>query len=237
MKLIVGQSEAIRQIDHSVSALATSGGTVCVFGEGGTGKTLIAQAIHARDPHRAGRPLIVIHCATLPADSRNGDKIFDLFEGASQVARGGTVVLKQVAALSPSSQTGILHAIKQQVAIHTGVRVIATTTRELLSPMPQGQFRADLFRRLPGISITVPPLRKRKVDIPWLVAHFIHCSNVRHCRDVRDITPQALRVLLKHNWPGNVRELQRCIERACMRTDQAVIDCTELVGTIDALKA
>ncbi len=237
MKLIVGQSNAIRQIDHSVSALATSGGTVCVFGEGGTGKTLIAQAIHARDPHRAGRPLVVIHCATLPADSRNGDKIVDLFDGASQVARGGTVVLKQVAALSALSQTALLHAIKHQAASHTGVRVIATTTRELLSPMPQGQFRADPFRRLPGISITVPPLRKRKADIPWLVAHFIHCFNVQYCRDIRGITLPAHRVLLKHDWPGNVRELQCCIDCACRRTDRAVIDCTELVGTIDGLRA
>lgn len=237
MKLIVGQSNAIRQIDHSVSALATSEGTVCVFGEGGTGKTLIAQAIHARDPRRAGRPLVVLHCATLPADSRNGDKIVDLFEGAFQVARRGTVVLKQVAALSALSQTGLLHAITQHVCVDTGVRLIATTTTDLVPPMQQGQFRTDLFHRLAGITIAVPPLRKRKPDIPWLARHFIRCSNVRHCRDIRDITPQALRVLLKHDWPGNVGELQRCIERVCMRTDQAVIDCTELVRTIDALKA
>lgn len=237
MKLIVGQSDAIRQIDHSVTTLATSEGTVCVYGEGGTGKTLIAQAIHARDPRRAGRPLVVLHCATLPADSRNGDKMVDLFEGASQVARGGTVVLKQAAALPPLSQTGILRAIKQQAAVHAGVRVIATTTRGLLSPMQQGQFRADLFRRLAGVTITVPPLRKRKADIPWLVAHFIHCFNVRYGRDIRGITPQALRVLLKHGWPGNVRELQWCIDRACRRADRAVIDCTELEDTIDASKA
>ncbi len=236
MKLIVGQSNAIRQIDHSVSALAASGGTVCVFGEGGTGKTLIAQAIHARDPHRAGRPLVVIHCATLAADSRNGDKIVDLFEGASQVARGGTVILKQVSALSPSSQTGILRAIRHRAASHTGVRVIATTTRELLSPVPQGQFRADPFRHLPDISITVPPLRKRKADIPWLAAHFIRCFNAQYCRDIRGITLQARRALLKHDWPGNVRELQCCIDHACRRTDRAVIDYTELEDAVDALK-
>jgi DNA-binding NtrC family response regulator len=234
MKLIIGQSEAIRQIDRSVSALATSERTVCVFGEGGTGKTLIAQAIHARDPHRAGRPLIVLHCATLPADSRNEDKIVQFFEGAFQVARGGTLVLKQVAALSPSSQTGILRAIKQQAAVDTGVRVIATTTKELLFSMHQGQLQADLFRHLAGITITVPPLRKRKADIPWLVAHFLHCFNVRHCRDIRGMTPLALRVLLKHDWPGNVRELQCCIDRVCWRTHRALIDWAELEGAIDA---
>jgi len=106
MKLIVGQSDAIRQIDHSLSTLAASEGTVCVYGERGTGKTLIAQAIHARDSRRADRPLVVLHCATLPADSRDGDKIVDLLDGASQVARGGTVVLKQVATLSPHRKPG-----------------------------------------------------------------------------------------------------------------------------------
>jgi DNA-binding NtrC family response regulator len=235
MRLIVGQSDAIRQIDRSVSTLATSEGTVCVYGEGGTGKTLIAQAIHARDPRRASRPLVVLHCATLPANSRNGDndKMVDLFEGASQVARGGTLVLKQVAALSALSQTGILHAIKRRACVDTGVRVIATT-KESLAPMPQGQLHADLVRHLAGITITVPPLRKRKADIPWLAAHFIHCFNVRYCRDIRGMTPHALRVLLKHDWPGNVRELQCCIDRACRRTDRALIDCGELEGAIDA---
>jgi DNA-binding NtrC family response regulator len=237
MKLIVGQSAAIRQIDHSVSALATSERTVCVYGEGGTGKTLIAQAIHARDPHRAGRPLVVLHCATLRTDSRNGNKIVDLFEGASQVARGGTVVLKEVAALSPSSQTGILHVINRQGAVHTRVRVVATTTRVLLSSMQQEQLHADLFRHLTGITITVPPLRKRKADIPWLAAHFIHCFSVRYCREIRGMTPLALRVLLKHDWPGNVRELQCCIDRACRQTHRALIDCAEVVATIDARKA
>jgi len=236
MKLIVGQSDAIRQIDHSLSTLAASEGTVCVYGERGTGKTLIAQAIHARDSRRADRPLVVLHCATLPADSRDGDKIVDLLDGASQVARGGTVVLKQVAALSPSSQTGILRAITQQEAVQTGVRVIATTTTDLLPRIQQGQFRVDLFRRLARITITVPPLRKRKADIPWLVAHFIRCFNVRYSRDIRGMTPQALRVLLKHDWPGNVRELQSCIDRACRRTDWTVINGTELEGAIGTLE-
>jgi DNA-binding NtrC family response regulator len=157
----------------------------------------------------------------------------DLFEGASQVARGGTLVLKQVATLSALSQTGILHAIKQRVCVDTGVRVIATTTKESLAPMQQGQLHADLFRRLAGITITVPPLRKRKADIPWLAAHFIHRFNVRYCRDIRGMTPHALRVLLKHDWPGNVRELQSCIDRACRRTNRGVIDWTELEGAID----
>lgn len=228
MESIVGRSDAIRQIDQSISTLATSEETVCVYGERGTGKTLIARAIHGRDPRRAGRTLVVVHCGTLPADSREADKIFDLLEGASQVARRGTLVLKQAAALSAPLQTGLFRAIRQHASVDTGIRVIATMTTDLFPPMEQGQSRAGLFHRLAGSTITVPPLRKRKADIPWLVAHFIHCFNVRHCRDIRGITRQALRVLLKHDWPGNVRELKRCIDRACVRTDHGVINCTEL---------
>jgi len=237
MKLIVGQSDVMRQIDQSVSTLATSDGTVCVYGERGTGKILIAQAIHARDRGRAGRPFVVLHCATLPADSRDGDKIFDLFEETCQMAHRGTLVLKQVAALSAPSQALLLCAIKQHASVDTRVRVIATTTTDLFPLMQQGQFHTDLFHRLTGTTITVPPLRKRKEDISWLVRHFIRGFNVQYHRDIRGITPQALQILLKHDWPGNVRELKRCIERAGMRTDRAVMDGTELEGTIDALKA
>jgi two-component system response regulator HydG len=237
MKLIMGQSDASRQIDQSVNTLATSDGTVCVYGERGTGKTLIAQAIHARDPRRAGRPLVVVHCTTLPPDFTEGDKIFDLFEGAFQVANGGTLVLKQVASLSAASQTVLLHTIKQHASIDGGIRVIATTTTDLFPMMQHGQFHTDLFHRLAGITIPVPPLRKRKADIPWLIAHFLRSFNTRHgWKDIRGITHEALRVLLKHDWPGNVRELKCCIERACMRTHRAVINDTELEDTIDALK-
>jgi len=237
MELIIGQSKVIRQIKDAITTLARTDVPVCIYGEPGTGKTLIAEAIHARDPRGAGRPLAVLRCATLAAYSRERDKIFDFFEDSFQIARRGTLVLKQVAVLSALSQAGLLHAIEQNVSVDTGVRVIATTTTDLLQLTQQGQFRTDLFHRLVGFPIIVPPLRKRKTDIPWLVAHFIRGFNVRHCRDVRDITPQALRFILNHDWPGNVRELKRCVERACMRTDQPVIDGTELLGTIDALKA
>jgi len=237
MELIIGQSKAIRQIKDAITTLARTDVPVCIYGEPGTGKTLIAEAIHARDPRGAGRPLVVLRCATLAAYSRERDKIFDLFEETCQMAHRGTLVLKQVAALSAPSQALLLCAIKQHASVDTRVRVIATTPTDLFPLTQQGQFQTDLFHRLTGTTITVPPLRKRKEDISWLVRHFIRGFNVQYHRDIRGITPQALQILLKHDWPGNVRELQRCIERVCMRTDKAVIDCTELVGTIDALKA
>jgi len=235
MKPIMGQSDAIRRIDRSVSTLATSDGPVCVYGERGTGKTLIAQTIHARDPGRAGQSLVVVHCATLPAGFTEGDKILALFEGAFQVARGGTLVLKEVPALSAATQSLLHCALKQHISADAGVRVIATASTDLVPLMQQGQFHTGLFHRLAGITMTVPPLRKRKSDIPWLVAHFIGDLNVRYCRDIQGITPQALRILLKHDWPGNVQELKRCIEHAVLKTDRAVIDCPELEDAINSM--
>lgn len=238
MEPIVGQSEAIRQIDHLVSTLATTDETVCIYGEHGTGKTEIAKTIHARDPRRAGRPFVVLHCATLSADPAQWEnKNSNLFDGTFQLARRGTLVLRNVAALSATSQAELLEAIDEDVAADTGVRVIATITTDLFSPMEQGGFHRELSRHRAGFTITVPPLRERKEDIPCLVTRFIHSFNLRHCRDVQRITRHALQILLKHHWPGNVRELKCCIEHACMRTDQPAIDSTVLVAAIAALKA
>lgn len=233
MELIVGNSEAIHQIDQAVSAAALSNVNVCIHGEPGTGKTLIARAIHTRGLRR-GRPFVVLNCATLPPEGTKGS---DPLQRAFRAARTGTLVLKDVGALSPSRLACVDHAIDGRRSLggeasslsQIDVRLISTTKEDLKSMIQRGQCTAELPHALASFSIAVPPLRKRRCDIPCFVAHFIQRFNECQGRkQVRGVTAQALRFLLMYDWPENVRELEECIDRAGVMADHKVIDLADL---------
>ncbi len=242
---IVGDSEAMQAVYHSVSKVAQAEANVCLYGESGTGKELVARAIHDSG-RRRGRPFVVLDCAAIPEGlmesemfghvrgaftSAVGDRV-----GVFQLADTGTLFLDEVAELTIPLQAKLLRVIQNREFRRVGsshstrvdVRIIAATNQDLKAQVTAGRFREDLFYRLDVISITLPPLRQRKEDIPLLVDHFVHHFNQQSNKKIRGVMGRTLRLLLRYDWPGNVRELQNCIERAGVMADRDFIDIAQL---------
>lgn len=226
---IIGESPAIRRTLNKVEQVAGTDVTVLITGETGTGKELIAQAIH-ENSKRAGMPFRAINCAALPS-TLVAAELFGhekgAFTGADrlrlgqfELANGGTLFLDEVAEMPVETQAMLLRVLEERgferlggtKLISSDVRIIAATNRDLQVAMQRGEFRPDLFFRLNGLRIEVPPLRERKDDIPLLVQHFVHVSSARHGKAVRSIEKQAMEMLLVYGWPGNVRELRNVID-------------------------
>jgi len=242
---IVGDSEAMQAVYHSVSKVAQAEANVCLYGESGTGKELVARAIHDSG-RRRGRPFVVLDCAAIPEGlmesemfghvrgaftSAVGDRV-----GVFQLADTGTLFLDEVAELTIPLQAKLLRVIQNREFRRVGsshstrvdVRIIAATNQDLKAQVTAGRVREDLFYRLDVISITLPPLRQRKEDIPLLVDHFVHHFNQQSDKKIRGVTGRTLRLLLQYDWPGNVRELQNCVERAGVMADRDFIDIAQL---------
>ncbi len=228
---LVGQSRALRQVLHQVDQVAPTGSTVLILGETGTGKDLIATAIHRRS-RRAERPLIRVNCAALPPTLIESE-LFGHEKGAFtgaiarkigrfEVADGGTLVLDEVGELPLDLQAKLLRVLQSgeferlgaTVGRRSDARVIASTNRDLALMVQAGTFRADLFYRLGVFPITVPPLRERREDIPLLTAYFVEKLRHQLDRQVTRIPDKAVAELVAYDWPGNVRELENIVERA-----------------------
>jgi len=233
---IVGSSEALRKVLRQVDKVAASDSTVLVLGETGTGKELIARAIHKRS-RRAERAFIGVNCAAIPP-SLIASELFGhekgAFTGATQrrtgrfeSANGGTIFLDEVGDLPPEIQIALLRVLQEREiervgsnrAIPVDVRVVAATHRDLHALIAEGKFRQDLLYRLNVVPIQMPPLRERVADIPMLVEYFIDRFGKRAGKKFRTIDKKFLKAVQEYGWPGNVRELQNIIERAVILSD------------------
>ena len=233
---IVGSSPALIAALSRVSKVARSDSTVLITGETGTGKELIARAIHRRS-ERAANAFVAVNCAAIPRDLI-ASELFGhergAFTGAVQrrvgrfeLANGGTIFLDEVAELSPEIQATLLRVLQEREIEHVGgsrsipvdVRVIAATNRNLAEGVADGSFRQDLFYRLNVFPLEMPPLRDRKEDIPVLVEYFIHRYAAKAHKSFRRVSKKTLNRLQSYPWPGNVRELQNVIERSVIVSD------------------
>jgi PAS domain S-box-containing protein len=233
---IVGSSEPLRTALSEVGKVAPTDSTVLILGETGTGKELIARAIHRRSK-RAGGAFVGVNCAAIPA-SLMASELFGhekgAFTGATQrrlgrfeAANGGTIFLDEIGDLSPDIQISLLRVLQEREIQRVGseqpipvdVRVLAATHRDLEKLMSEGKFREDLFYRLNVVPLTMPPLRDRAADIPVLVRHFIDQVGRRSGKKFDAIEKRTMDILRAYSWPGNVRELQNVIERAVTLSD------------------
>ena len=228
---IVGTSAGLRSTLSLVSKVAPTNATVLVTGETGTGKELVARAIHQRSD-RASRAFISVNCATF-APSLISSELFGhekgAFTGATQrrlgrfeLADGGTIFLDEVGELPTDTQVALLRVLQEREVERVGgtqsikldVRVIAATNRDLNTAVSSGSFRRDLFYRLQVFPIEIPPLRERREDIALLVKYFIARYSRKARKNIRHVSHQTLELLQSYAWPGNIRELQNVIERS-----------------------
>ncbi|HEU4724546.1 MAG TPA: sigma-54 dependent transcriptional regulator [Candidatus Eisenbacteria bacterium] len=246
---IVGDSPAVRRLLHEIAVAGERSARVLIEGENGTGKELVARALHAASPRR-DRPFIAVNCAAIP-DELIESELFGhergAFTGATQARRGrfeeahgGTLFLDEVGDLSPRAQTKLLRVLQEQELTRVGgnrsikvdVRVIAATNRGLASLVKEGRFRDDLYYRLAVVPITVPPLRERAEDIPLLVAYFAaEIARERGAR-TREFAPAALDLLRRYAYPGNVRELRNLVERLLIMARGPRIGADEVAAVL-----
>jgi transcriptional regulator with GAF, ATPase, and Fis domain len=242
---MVGESEPMLEVHRIVERIAPTTSTVLIQGETGTGKELIARAIHAAS-RRRDRPFVTVDCSAL-AESLLESELFGHVRGAFtgaladkrglfEAAGSGTCFLDEVGEMSPSVQAKLLRVLQEREVRRVGgtdsfkvdVRVIAATNKDLASLAAEGRFREDLFYRLSVVTVALPPLRERRDDIPLLAAHFL--DSFRRANDLPPcaISPEAMERLVAHDWPGNVRELQHAIERAAALGASAVLRPADL---------
>ncbi len=241
---IVGSSDAVRSVLAQVAKVAPTDSTVLITGETGTGKELIARAIHRRSA-RSTRAFVTVNCAAVPP-SLIASELFGhergAFTGALQrrqgkfeLADGGTIFLDEVGELPPDTQMALLRVLQEREFERVGggrpikidVRVIAATNRDLQTAVAEKAFRVDLFYRLNVFPVEVPPLRQRRSDIPLLVEYFVHRYAKRAGKKIDGINEQSLDLLRDYPWPGNIRELQNVIERAVIVSDTNTLSVDE----------
>jgi two-component system, NtrC family, response regulator HydG len=228
---LIGKSPAMKSMTDMLAMIAPSDATVLVTGESGTGKELIARSIHNNSPRR-DKPLVVVNCAAI-TETLLESELFGhekgAFTGADrrrdgrfQQAHGGTLFLDEIGETSAAMQVKLLRAIQEreiqrvggQETFHVDVRIIAATNRDLESQVRAGAFREDLFYRLNVVALEVPPLRRRREDIPLLAHHFLSQFAEKNRKTIKGFSPQAMDMLIRYEWPGNVRELENAAERA-----------------------
>ncbi len=239
---IIGDSAKIREILRMISRLKDTWTPVLICGESGTGKELVARAIHYRGTF-AKRPLVAVDCGALVPTLMESD-LFGYAKGAFtgaakskiglfQAADGGTIFLDEIGELPLELQAKLLRVLQEKEvrpvgcneSVHVQVRVVAATNRDLETAIREGSFRKDLFFRLNVVSITLPPLRERRSDIPMLAQYFL--DRLAEGENIK-FTSAAMKLLMRYDWPGNVRELENSISRAVTLGDRKVIDESDL---------
>ncbi|HSM61028.1 MAG TPA: sigma-54 dependent transcriptional regulator [Longimicrobiales bacterium] len=245
---VVCSSPKMREVMRSVGRVAPTNSTVLITGETGTGKEVIARAIHYNSGRKDG-PFVVADCASL-SESLLESELFGHVRGAftgavkdrkglAESARGGSLFLDEISTISPQVQGSLLRLIQEREirpvgsdrAVGVDVRLIAATNHDLPELVREGSFREDLFYRLSVFTIRLPPLRERREEIPLLVHHFAQRFAEEFGKAIEAITPRAMSVLEAHDWPGNVRELEHAIERAVLLADGGAIDVDAIPGT------
>jgi DNA-binding NtrC family response regulator len=242
---IVGGAAAFRRVLEQVTLVAATDSTVLILGETGSGKELIARAIHERSRRRE-HPLVKLNCAAIPRELVESELFGHekgAFTGATrqrrgrfEMADGGTLFLDEVGELPPEAQAKLLRVLQDQVfervggsaTVRTDVRVIAATNRDLEREAAMGVFRADLFYRLNVFPVAVPPLRERREDIPTLIRRFADRAARRLGKPVASVSPAFLERAMAYRWPGNVRELENFVERAAILARGSELDAVEL---------
>lgn len=242
---IIGKSEAFQKIFAILPDVAASESTVLIEGPSGSGKELLAQAIHNLSPRRK-RPYVVVNCGTLPA-SLFESELFGYLRGAFTDARrdkpgriaraeGGTVFFDEIGELPAETQVKLLRLLQEREYEPLGgvaprpanVRIVAATNHDLAALVSRGTFRDDLYFRLAVVRLVIPPLAQRREDIPHLVEHFIRRFNAKQGKRVQGVTPAVMEILMRHRFPGNARELENVIEYAFVLCRNALIDVCHL---------
>jgi transcriptional regulator with GAF, ATPase, and Fis domain len=237
---VIGNSPALESVLEQVERVAPTDSTVLIQGETGTGKELIAHAIHNLSS-RCGRPFVRLNCAAIPLDLLESE-LFGHEKGAFtgaiaqkigrfELADKGTLFLDEVGDIPPALQPKLLRVLQEQEferlgsarTHHVDVRLVAATNRNLMEMANRGDFRSDLYYRLNVFPVLLPPLRERREDIPALVAHFVEIYGRRMNRRIDHIPPTTMSALTSYHWPGNIRELQNLIERAVILSNDGVL--------------
>lgn len=250
---IVGKSPEIVEIAKLIGQVAKTEASVLIFGESGTGKELVARAIH-RNSHRRNKPILSVSCAAL-AETLLESELFGHEKGAFtgayfkrlgkfEQANLGTIFLDEIADMSMLTQSKLLRVLQEKQfervggndSINIDVRVIAATNKSLVQAMKEGSFRVDLFYRLKVVTIFLPPLRERRGDISLLADHFILKYARQLDKDIKGVSPKALKMINKYVWPGNVRELENNIHTACVMTKSNALQSEDfpIFSEIDA---
>jgi len=242
---LVGESEAIRKVFALVQRVAGTDANVLITGENGSGKELVAHAIHAAGARRTG-PFVPINCGAIPEQLLESELFghergaftdaYRTREGKLELAGGGTVFLDEIGELPVHLQVKILRFLQDKVVERVGgreprrvdARVVAATNRDLKAALAEGRFREDLYYRLSGVNIAVPPLRGRGDDLRLLADYFLEFYAKRHRRRIRGFTQAALRAIQAHPWPGNVRELENRVQRAVILAQDAYVRPADL---------
>jgi formate hydrogenlyase transcriptional activator len=237
---VIGNSPALEAVLEQVERVAPTNSTVIIQGETGTGKELIAHAIHSLSS-RCGRPFVRLNCAAIPLDLLESE-LFGHEKGAFtgaiaqkigrfELADKGTLFLDEVGDIPPPLQPKLLRVLQEQEFERLGstrthqvdVRLVAATNRDLTQMVNRGDFRSDLYYRINVFPVLLPPLRERREDIPALVTHFVEIFGRRMGREIEHIPAETLSALSSYPWPGNIRELQNLIERAVILSNDGVL--------------
>ncbi|MBI5873802.1 MAG: sigma-54-dependent Fis family transcriptional regulator [Candidatus Omnitrophica bacterium] len=247
---MIGKNYKMQKIYDLIDLIAETKTTVLITGESGTGKRLVAHAIHDSSPDPADRPFVEVSCGALPEtllESELFGHVKGAFTGAIkdrvgrfESAEGGTIFLDEIDAFTPALQVKLLRVLQDGEYERVGetktrkasVRIITATNQDLQALICQGKFRNDLYYRLNIISVAIPPLRDRKDDIPLLVEHFIEKHAGQLNKQIHGISDDAVARLMDHDWPGNVRELENAIERACVLAKGSLLGIGDMPDNI-----
>jgi two-component system nitrogen regulation response regulator NtrX len=247
--VMVGESAPVRRLRAEIAQAAPTGGRALIFGENGTGKELVARAIHAQSRRSAG-PFVEVNCAAIPEELIESElfgHVKGAFTGALtsrkgkfELAHGGTLFLDEIGDMSLKTQAKVLRALQENRiepvggagSVEVDVRVIAATNKDLEEEIRRGRFREDLYFRLNVIPFHVPPLRERRPDVPLLARHFMGVLSAEHGRRAKQIAPEVLERLGALPWPGNVRELRNIIERLVIMTPGERIELRHLPASL-----
>jgi DNA-binding NtrC family response regulator len=242
---IIAKSPRMQQVIEAIKAVAASNATVLITGETGTGKELVARAIHSQSP-RHGKPFIAVSCAALPETLLESELFghekgsftgaYTQKKGKFEIANRGTLFLDEIGEMSSNIQVHLLRVLEEKEFSRVGgnepikvdVRVISATNREMKVAVTKGQFREDLYYRLNVVNIELPPLRERMEDIPLLAQLFLKKFSLENKKEVNGFSPETAAFLLRYDWPGNVRELENAIERAVILAQKPLIEIDDL---------